>query len=82
MSELKYKVGDKVLIKSLDWYNENKNETGRIGIFIPAMSRYCGKIVTIKRVEEEFERYLMSECPFYWTDEMIECIMCWWAKDE
>ena len=49
---MKYKVGDKVLIKSLDWYNENKDEDGNIDInceftFYVDRSKYCGKIFTI-----------------------------------
>lgn len=27
---MKYKVGDKVRIKSLDWYNKNKNKYGDV----------------------------------------------------
>lgn len=73
---MKFKVGDKVKIKSLDWYNENKNKTGFISFndvnFMPEMSRYCGEILTINRVVEVFGQYLMSECGFLWTDEMIE----------
>ena len=73
---MKYKVGDRVRIKSLDWYNENKNKIGFICFdhanFIPEMSWYCGEILTINRVVEEFEQYLVSECAFSWTDEMIE----------
>ena len=73
---MKHKVGDRVRIKSIDWYNENKNKIGFICFdhanFIPEMSRYCGEILTINRVVEEFEQYLVSECAFSWTDEMIE----------
>ena len=76
---MKYNVGDKVRIKSIDWYNENKSETGFITFnyvnFMPEMSRYCSEILTINRVVEGFEQYLMSECGFLWTDEMIECKM-------
>ena len=76
---LKYKAGDQVRIKSLDWYNENKNHCGEIplfkpsGLFVPDMSRYCNNIMTIKdicygtcyRMKEDFWNY-------NWTDEMIE----------
>ena len=76
---LKYKAGDRVRIKSLDWYNENKNHCGEIplfkpsGLFVPDMSRYCNNIMTIKdicygtcyRMKEDFWNY-------NWTDEMIE----------
>ena len=74
---MKYEVGDKVRIKSLDWYNENKDKIGLIYFdyanFIPEMSQYCDEILTIKRVVEGCEYYCVSECIFAWTDEMIEC---------
>ena len=82
MSDLKYKVGDKVRIKSLDWYNENKDEYGNIRFrisqavypifFSKIMSEFCGKIVTVKKINDG--SYYMKEtsnCEF-WTDEMIE----------
>ena len=73
---MKYKIGDKVRIKSIDWYNENKDETGFIifkyANFVPQMSQYCGAILTINQVVEEFEHYIASECGFVWKDEMIE----------
>ena len=80
---MKYKVGDKVRIKSLDWYNENKDELGLVcykknGLvypifFSPIMSNFCGEILTIKSVFKN--SYHMNEtgsCEF-WTDDMIEC---------
>ena len=76
MENMRFKVGDRVRINSLDWYNKNKDETGFICFnyvnFIPEMSRYCSEILTINKIVEEFECYLMSECAFTWTDEMIE----------
>ena len=76
---MKFKVGDKVKIKSLDWYNENKSKTGFISFndvnFMSEMSRYCGEILTINRVVEVFGQYIMSECGFLWTDDMIECLV-------
>ena len=53
---MRYKVGSKVRIKSLDWYNENKDEYGNIDcgnvVFLKSMQRFCGRIVTIIDVNE------------------------------
>lgn len=76
---MRFKEGDRVRIKSLDWYNENKDEFGVVLIengdymFCKSDTEWCGKIVTIKeiclneyyRIEEDFGKYR-------WTDEMIE----------
>ena len=73
---MKYKVGDKVRIKSIDWYNKNKDKWGVVLLgldikFYPNMAKCCGKVLTIKHalngayITEEFDA-------FNWTDEMIE----------
>ena len=77
MENMKYDIGDKVRIKSLDWYNQNKDEDGVVHcgdrVFDDYMSVFCESVVTIDGV-----------CPFgyairedrqcrTWTDEMIEC---------
>ena len=79
MSELKYEVGDKVLIKDIDWYNKNKDEYGDVNcppcMFVWVMCQYCGKILTINSVDDFDKKYKMTEDAgrFNWTDEMIEC---------
>ena len=66
MSALKYKSGDKVRIKSLDWYIKNKDEFGNVvvlskvphfswcetvrTVFTKDMAKFCGKVVTIESV--------------------------------
>lgn len=44
---MKYKVGDKVRIKSLDWYKINADVNGHVGLFVNSMSNYCGKTAVI-----------------------------------
>ena len=77
MAELKYKVGDKVRIKSIDWYNENKTIHGDIwfdnAVFVGGQSLYCGCELTIRLVTDD--SYYVIENDYYWTDEMIECKM-------
>ena len=75
---MKYNVGDKVRIKSLDWYNENKDINGNVHcgdkVFDNYMSVFCGSIVTIGGVYP-YNAYDIREdmhCRA-WTDEMIEC---------
>ena len=73
---MEYKVGDKVRIKSIDWYNENKNKYGNIKCgympFTSDMSIYCGEVLTICDIKEEFSYYHMKKCKYQFTDEMIE----------
>ena len=81
---MKYKEGDRVRIKSLDWYNENKNKYGRVPLiyshgakfnFLKEMSTFCGKEMTITEVDDyECKYYEMKEDSgdYHWTDEMIE----------
>lgn len=80
MRELKYKVGDKVLIKSYDWYEKTCIVNGddileNIGIFpfFPHMAKFCGQVLTIKDIHITY--YTMEETDYHtcWTDEMIEC---------
>ena len=75
---MKYKVGDKVKIKSLDWYNANRDYNGNVECgfyyFIEEMTKYCGKILTIGDVyRNEYE--LQEGENFIWTDEMFDSII-------
>lgn len=75
---MKYKNGDKVKVKSIEWYNKNKR--GPFGdvwntprIFTQEMSKYCGKVLTIESVSEDFKDYQVKETDkYFWTDDMFE----------
>jgi len=71
---LKYKVGDKVKIKSIDWYNKNKSSFGAIEcgsvLFIEDMARYLGMDVEIRQVMETY--YMLEDVKYNWSDEMFE----------
>lgn len=84
---MKYKVGDKVKVKSIEWYNENKNNHGRIYIsnnviFQPNMSEFCGSILTIKNINIDMSTYVVEENSYHWTDEMFEEFTKEWIYDE
>lgn len=75
---MKHKVGDKVRIKSLEWFNsQEKNEYGHIElsggwIFGIEKSKYCGRYATIiDKSNEYYDLDIDNNC-FYWTDEMFE----------
>lgn len=75
---MKYKVGDKVRIKSIDWYNEH-TLIDTSGVFRTSIESLClnkkhfmGKELTICLVLSN-GHYLMEETGVLrWTDEMIE----------
>ena len=71
---MKYNVGDRVRIKSLEWYNENKTSEGCLvcgeSHINPEMINMLGKIVTISSIEGN--HYRIKEYAWNWTDEMIE----------
>lgn len=69
------KIGDKVRVKSIEWYNENKDENGNIyfqGVpFNKYMALLCGKEVIIREISDSY--YLIDEPSLrVWTDEMFE----------
>ena len=74
---MKYNVGDKVKIKSLEWYNENKNDFGLIFCnnicFDEKMIEFCGKTVTIVAQRDNKYYYIKEDnCLSFWSEDMIE----------
>lgn len=72
---MKYKVGDKVRIKSKEWWDaQPKNESGSVecgaDTFTDMMVYMCGKVVEISDVLDD--TYLIKEYGFTWTDEMFD----------
>ena len=67
---MKYKVGDKVRIKSSDKIKYNFPIYVQ---FANEMYEYCGKVATIERVDDYNSAYDidLDNGKFYWTDEMF-----------
>ena len=79
----KLELGQKVTIKSLDWYNSNKDDSRTIKltteVFVEEMSEYCGKTATIIDVFKDLDgedaimyRIDLDNRGWNWTDEMFE----------
>lgn len=81
--ESKYKIGQHVRVKSIDWYNNNQDSFGCVSIghlkpkFTYGMSKYCGLVLTINdHSEYEGEYYMIEDDGKYtWTDEMFEGVV-------
>lgn len=81
--ESKYKIGQKVRVKSLDWYHNNKDGYGSVPIgdkkpkFTYNMSKYCGQVLTVDdHTEYEGEYYMIEDDGRYvWADEMFEGVV-------
>jgi hypothetical protein len=78
METLKFKVGDKVRVKSLEWYNANKYGSTNTSVsiaelgFVEAMASYCGKVLKITAISSDYYR----------TDGNIYCWQDWMLEDE
>ena len=76
---MRYKKGDRVRVRSLEWYHANKNSEGAIifnnfRIFDDSMSEFCGKIVTIDAYVPRGDYYDIKEDGKvnYWSVDMFE----------
>ena len=77
---MRYKQGDRVRIRSKEWYESNKNKFGKVWTrsltgdymicFDHDFVKYCGKVAEIFSVERD--SYALKGIPYAWTDEMIE----------
>lgn len=72
---MKYKVGDKVRVKSKEWWDaQPKNASGSVecgaDTFNDFMTSMCGKVVEITDVLED--TYFIKEYGLNWTDEMFD----------
>lgn len=93
LPKLELELGQKVTIKSLDWYNSNKDENGAIKLaaetFVKEMAEYCGKTATILDAFEDLDgesdaimyRIDLDNRDWNWTDEMFEPEMVEDVKD-
>ena len=76
---MKLKVGDKVRIKSLDWYNANKDGLGNVRcknmnrvIMTKSKSKWCGQIMTICHSSWGYTM-VEDEGKYLWIDDLFEC---------
>ena len=77
---MKYKPGDKVKIKSLDWYKSAPKDTDGcvkcgISYFSSAMQEFCGKELTIEHAYGLHYSMVEDVYGWQWDDEMIECLV-------
>lgn len=77
---MKYKIGDTVKIKSLEWYNNNRDGYSSLIQneirFTYPMSKYCGKIATIMSMGSDNDLYIIDidKGKWCWYDWMLEDI--------
>lgn len=76
---MKYNVGNKVRIKSVEWYDENKNKDGVVDLggdifsFVAPMAEYLGKEAAITTIVDDGVYLIdLDGGNAYWVDEMFE----------
>lgn len=76
----KYKTGDKVTVKSKEWYLENRDDGIKKWVNLPdgnifglAKSKYCGRVMTIENVCSDGDYILVEDVDkMHWSDYMFE----------
>ena len=72
---MKYKVGDKVKIKSLEWYNRKALDYGftiNDILFDHKMSEYCGRLAVIEKLGAAYYKIDIDNGEWFWYDWMLE----------
>lgn len=73
---MKYRIGDKIKIKSVDWYILNKTAYGGVDcgdyFFCAGMTKYCGKPCTIVEKKDNAYKIDIDGAQYNWTEEMFE----------
>lgn len=77
----KYKVGEKVLVKSSKWYFENRSEGiskwvifDDGSVFGLAKANYCGQVVTIESITDDGEYTIVEDdTKMHWSENCFEC---------
>lgn len=78
--QMRYEKGDKVIIKSREWYDKNKDESGIITFsadrgdysITKEDERFFGRVVTITYEGEGYYLIAEDDRGYAWIDEMIE----------
>lgn len=72
---MKYKVGDKVRIKSKEWYDANKGSDGAVSPstnFLKSMVIFCGKEAVVTDIFDNCYSLNIDDGDYSWDDEMLE----------
>lgn len=75
---MKFKVGDIVRVKSLEWYNKNKDEEGDVECklesvnFVGGMKGYCGMLASITSASGGIYSIHIDDGNYVWEDFMFE----------
>jgi len=79
MSKMKYKIGDKVRVRQWEaMLRGNKlvcddiSFLGKPFLFLKTNRRFCGQVVTIKEVKDDYYRIEEDNGQCCWIDEMFE----------
>ena len=83
----KYKIGDKVRIKSIEWYNQNKDSFGLVlsvndtNVFCYNMQKHCCVEITVRHISDN-GRYVLTDNEGSGTRELYMWSWSEWMLEE